>query len=474
MKPPRKLFFLTVTFFFCYSTNAALTCAATYTAASVSYADVRAAVVSASVGDTVVVPAGEASWNSNLTITKGINLQGSGSERTIITSGFDAPKPGDNTTEGNFLIVYRPDNPASNDPFRISGFTFDFNNRTAGILLKNESTVKINKIRLDHNILKNANYAGGSARAVQIKGTVYGVIDNNTLTGNRKNLDSYGLDATSWNNFTFSFGSADNIYYEDNTIVGDYTNLSGGIGGRYCARYNTFIYNRADEGLVPWFDMHGNQGATNNYAIMGAEIYGNKVTSTENKSIRILYQRGGKAVVFYNDAVSSYIVNGTVIEEVLDSSNPTSNMQPQHVTDSYYWNNRKNGKSLVTITEQADCCRVDIKDTCINSCNEIEENRDFYNQTINFDGSTGVGCGTLANRPATCTPGVAYWATNQSCDSLSADNIGANPRAPISGTLYKCTSKNLWTVYYTPYTYPHPLRQEDKKLSAPSNLRTMQ
>jgi hypothetical protein len=27
-----------------------------------------------------------------------------------------------------------------------------------------------------------------------------------------------------------------------------------------------------------------------------------------------------------------------------------------------------------------------------------------------------------------------------------------------SGVLYKCTAPNTWTLYYTPYTYPHPLQ----------------
>jgi hypothetical protein len=26
-----------------------------------------------------------------------------------------------------------------------------------------------------------------------------------------------------------------------------------------------------------------------------------------------------------------------------------------------------------------------------------------------------------------------------------------------SGLLYKCTATDTWTLYYTPYTYPHPL-----------------
>jgi hypothetical protein len=68
----------------------------------------------------------------------------------------------------------------------------------------------------------------------------------------------------------------------------------------------------------------------------------------------------------------------------------------------------------------------------------IQANRDYYAYTASFTGASGVGSGLLANRPATCTPKVAYWATD-------------------SRTLYQCTAANTWTSYYTPYTYPHPL-----------------
>src|SRR5947207_4900562 len=45
-------------------------------AASPSLADVRGAIASAADGDTVIVPAGTASWTSALTIKKGITIQG--------------------------------------------------------------------------------------------------------------------------------------------------------------------------------------------------------------------------------------------------------------------------------------------------------------------------------------------------------------------------------------------------------------
>ncbi|MDE2188295.1 MAG: peptidoglycan-binding protein, partial [Patescibacteria group bacterium] len=69
--------------------------------------------------------------------------------------------------------------------------------------------------------------------------------------------------------------------------------------------------------------------------------------------------------------------------------------------------------------------------------NVIKENRDYYVGTSVFDGTKGVGSGPLSSRPTSCTPRVAYWATDQN-------------------TLYQCSSTNTWTQYYTPLTCPHP------------------
>jgi hypothetical protein len=86
-------------------------------------------------------------------------------------------------------------------------------------------------------------------------------------------------------------------------------------------------------------------------------------------------------------------------------------------------------------------------------------NRNFYSQSVGqtaqtsstspFNGSSGTGWGTLANRPSTCTQGVGYWATDQGNWNQSGSGS--------QGELFVCSAANTWSLYYTPYTYPHPL-----------------
>jgi hypothetical protein len=94
-------------------------------------------------------------------------------------------------------------------------------------------------------------------------------------------------------------------------------------------------------------------------------------------------------------------------------------------------------------------------------------NRDYYQYTGSFNGTVGVGSGTRAARPATCTEGVAYWSTDQG-GNWHTTNGTAN-----DGTLDVCTATNTWTnAQYTPYTYPHPLNAGTVAApSAPTNVR---
>ena len=188
------------------------------------------------------------------------------------------------------------------------------------------------------------------------------------------------------------------------------------------------------------------------WSSFGGEVYGNQINS--NYDVELVDHRGGKMLIFMNNCnVSSgnpmwYI---QVRDEVADSANPTTNPSPQYPNDSYYWLSRRNLTGIFPVIH------IGVTSNNPPLTNVPTENREFFVGRDSFDGKVGMGYGPLSSRPATCTVGVGYWATDQSVTSL-AGMVGKNPTTPISGTLYKCTSTNMWTPYYTPYTYPHPLR----------------
>lgn len=389
----------------------------THVASSASYADVAAAVSAASAGDTVQVPAGSSTWSSQLVITKGIILQGQG-ESTVITG---------NVGGSTYLVRYAPATPANNEAFRMTAITFDLNNDSLALWLSNSSsTYAQTSIRIDNCTFNNC-----IRTTVLIDGPMWGVIDNNIFEG-EVHLDNYAQNSCSdWSEQTFSLGSADNLYWEDNTITTDYTIVTGGHGGRYVYRHNTISYTHATQGAYPLFDMHGNQPG-DIVSPRGGEIYGNTITYTGGGGVngRLVDHRGGQMVV-YNNTVSGFgSIDFQIREEYCDSIT-CSGTYEMHVKDSYYWSNTNNSSYLSSYP-------------VVNSCGEysIAANQDFWVHDEAFDGSSGVGVGTLGERPSSgLTAGVGYWATDES-------------------TLYRATGAASWEVYYTPYTYPHPLRGE--------------
>jgi hypothetical protein len=85
-----------------------------------------------------------------------------------------------------------------------------------------------------------------------------------------------------------------------------------------------------------------------------------------------------------------------------------------------------------------------------------------------FDGTTGMGFGPLANRPASCTT-----STETAFDPARGAGVGyfATDQGP-QGTLYTCSATNTWAIYYIPYTYPHPLQGggNTSSVASPTNL----
>lgn len=82
----------------------------------------------------------------------------------------------------------------------------------------------------------------------------------------------------------------------------------------------------------------------------------------------------------------------------------------------------------------------------------IHANEHYYQYVSSgYNGTSGVGRGTAAQMNA-ITPsltGTAFWVTDEGGWNTSGDGRG-------SGRLYRWNGSS-WVLYYTPYTYPHPL-----------------
>jgi PKD repeat protein len=411
------------------------------TAASPALADVQAAIAAASSGDTVTVPAGAATWSNQLLITKGIKLLGAGSGTggTLITSGFHGYGEYADT---NYLIVYRPASPSLDEPFRLSGFGIDCATICGGIKLVNTSLIPITRIRIDHNKISRANLLYH-----HVCGTVFGVADNNTIDGswhtNSDMVDHQGLNERTWVNQTFDFGGADNWYWEDNTIIcrnGDV--FDAYEGGRYAARYNTITNvntSSGEPGTYPCFNFHGNQSGYGQLSAIGCEIYGNTMNGGNVNGGELVTPRGGKMVCYNNNVTGNEWTGAFVRDESNDYDNPPAvspiSGQPQHVSDSYFWNNTQNGTAKLTNSI----------DATINYGSRSpyrivpKWDLDCWKETPGFNGSSGVGIGPLSARPASCTlEGAAWWTTDER-------------------KLYRWHT-GVWELFYVPYTYPHPLR----------------
>lgn len=124
---------------------------------------------------------------------------------------------------------------------------------------------------------------------------------------------------------------------------------------------------------------------------------------------------------------------GLGITSTLTGTTPNNQSLNQQLDPCYMWDNLQ--RTGVGIDWSAGTQSV----VSASTYTSLIENRNWYKQATSFDGTVGVGTGILANRPATCNSGVGYWAADVS-------------------TLYVGSGSNVWTAYYVPYTYPHPLR----------------
>lgn len=495
-----------------FADSAAAACSGsspTRTAASAARTDVNDCVTAAANGDTIIVPAGTASWSSQIALpaTKDLTIKGGGGATTMTCSGT----PG---TSGYTCTATNSTSLTCNNgcfglnlaaSHRVTGFTMTGNGSGSlvGCATGNQNATK--HFRVDHNRLVSTSgwqpiRCFGSSNAVHPRG----IWDHNRLENGiaiHTNGTNFQLDEGNQQHQLWAqdpeLGGTSRIFLEANYFVTS-VHTTNFADGNYAARV-AIRFNTTAGPTITGFEFHSPQGANRGY--QSWEAYGNtlmNLDTTDGCFHGIASIRGGSGV-FFNNTMSGTI-SGCNYDGLMDNVRsswtsssdgigPCNGSSPwdqnssgqgwhcrdqigaardltlwnhspagawnQQIIPAYFWGNLRGSSPLVFSVDSEPRNPL-----------HIIKNRDYHEYSASFNGSSGVGIGPIGSRPSTCTAGVGYWATNEGeWNSLQA---GAD------GRLYRCVSTNTWSLYYTPYTYPHPWATDGASTTAPSaptNLR---
>jgi hypothetical protein len=470
-----------------------LSSAVTIPAASCSDAHVQAAINSStSATDIVTVPAGNCTWNTTVVVDgKGLTVRGAGIGQTTITDNGDqnAALMGVNLSAANFLRVTG------------LTFIQSKAHSTSGIVSFMGAQGAV-AFRFDHSRILITFGPARGVYAIMVYGLIdNNVLDVTAPSGSVQMLTVDGAHAgadagfTPWNQ-PLALGTAQAVYVEDNVITfgsEDEDFFDAYTGARIVFRHNT-VTNAA-------MGFHGTDSGSLR-SLFSVEQYSNSFVNNGTQVRSAIRLRGGTGVMWNNTFGGSkgygpfipMIYRATVGDTTftwgycdgtqwdLGSVTPSEggSRQVQAANTGVRWLSTApdtlcaSGGTCTRYFDGPDAKGYPCRDQPGRTHNQalaplyawdngtiaivpfdgnttyppnnvgtplsywLAENRDYYNYQTSFTGTVGTGQGPLSARPATCTPLVAYWATDMRI-------------------LYQCATPNTWQPYYQPYAYPHPL-----------------
>jgi hypothetical protein len=493
---------------------------ATITARSVSLADVATAVNAAANGDTVVIPAGTATWTGAISVSKGISIIGAGKDTTIIVASrygrSDQKTFGVTAKQGQSM-------------FRLSGLTIKGvpgqAGGTKGVVWMGGDA---HQFRIDH-----IKIAGLNESLILFTGYLWGVVDHcdfdtigtacvvvahNTWPASGATTGQYGHG--SWADLPW-WGSEKFIFFEDCNFTGSspYT-IDGNNGARFVFRHNFCVGQIGGHGTDSGYyrgtrteeiynntsDTSQNTGSVHATPIQvrsGSRLIFNNVFKGWDHPAFSQDYRGhdtytpwggsdGKNVFDNND--STIHASGTVsgpssvttseAKVLLPLSGVTANQYKGYVlrnTSSTTPNifstitgNTASSGGTATVTYQL-AAGYPWQATLAFSSGQHFEIRKVMagldapgrgkGDLLSGNPSTGTPINTVTGTPSwphNALEGIYFWNNHNtsSTGSLATFSYGGIPA--IGGGLYLSAPAN-----YTPYTYPHPLAHD---LAPPTNL----
>jgi hypothetical protein len=481
----------------------------------------------------VNIPSGTAGWSSQLVYTipaavtsltiQGdtvVNCTGTPGTSNYSCTAADNTVIQDDYNSGNPLFLITTGN--SSSKFRVTGITIQ--GGTANQSKNNDGLIQIEgnsqNMRWDHDDLDVSTYsAGGEAAIMRTTGAIAGVMDHNifkNIYGSYENDiqvdgaigDTIGNGDGTWANPT-PWGSPTEFYLESNYFNGGYANDCAEAGA-IVERYNTFV------NISNALQTHATKSpAGPGRGCRSSEFYNNYIASCSTTPCDAAGgSKGGPQMAWGNILAAGQnwnefwsictdrnacespetappngwgscgTENGT--GSLWDGNQPTiatgypcldglgrgQTQRPlnganfpgrllsvlgsvgwpqQYLEPMYLWMNTLNGKSELKIEDHV-----------------TKQNVDIYIDNANFNGTSGTGFGLLAARPSACTAGQGgtYYTSPTGSYGVAYFATDANSG---QGELYACTSTNVWTPIYEPYTYPHPLVAGGASQNPPPN-----